>query len=73
MKGIEVINIKELNITEALFDETIFILRDHRQAQNGYPNGELRCSCRPIATMTAKALRDLIDNLDECVAIKIKE
>ena len=73
MRGIEIIDAKTLNLKEALSDETIFILKDHRQAQNGHPNGELRCSCRPVCTMTAKALRDFFDNIDDCVAIRILE
>ena len=73
MRGIEIIDLKSLNFKEALFDETIFILKDHRQAQNGYPKGELRCSCRPLYMMTSKTLREVLDNIDECVAIKILE
>lgn len=33
---------------------------------------ELRCSCRPVMSMTAKSLRELFDNPDEFVLIRIE-
>lgn len=74
MKGVQIVDLRTLDLKEALFDETIFVLHDHRQAQIGYEDvgGELRCSCRPIKGMTAKALREMLENIDDYKAIKLE-
>lgn len=74
MKGIKVIDLENLDLKEALFDETIFILHEHRQAQSGYEDvgGELRCTCRPLKGMSSLTLRKMLSNITEYKAIKIE-
>lgn len=74
MKDVKVIDLETLDIKKAIFDETIFILHEHRQAQNGYAEsgGELRCMCRPLKTITSKTLREMLSNIHEYKAIKIE-
>ena len=73
MKGITILDLRTMNLMEALQDETIFILKDRRQKRAHYPDEmELRCSCVQLRTMSSQDLRDMVDNIDEYQAIKLE-
>lgn len=73
MKGITILNLRTMNLMEALQDETIFILKDRRQRRAHHPDEtELRCSCVQLRTMSSQDLRDMVDNISEYQAIKLE-
>lgn len=73
MKGITILDLRTMNLMEALQDETIFILKDRRQRRAHHPDEtELRCSCVQLRTMNSQDLRDMVDNISEYQAIKLE-
>lgn len=81
MKIKEILDPETLNFKEALNDPYIFAINCHYQAKShgDYDKEtglalehELRCSCRPVMSMTAKSLREIFNNPDDFVLIRIE-
>ncbi len=73
MKAITILDLRTINLMEALQDETIFILKERRQKRVNHPDEiELRCSCVQLRTMNSQDLRNMVDNISEYQAIKLE-
>lgn len=77
MKIKEILDPETLNIREALNDPYIFALSCHYQDKSYKATGkeleqELRCSCRPVMSMTAKSLREIFSKPNDFVLIRIE-
>ena len=72
----EILKLEDLNLKDALGDESIFVLTARYQQKVHKPEEdatmELRCSCKPICYMTAKCLKELFDNPDKHVLVRIE-
>lgn len=81
MKIKEILDPETLNFREALNDPYIFALSCHHQDKSYCDHDketgkaleqELRCSCRPIVSMTAKSLREIFSKPNDFVLIRIE-
>lgn len=73
MKSITILDSKSLNFLDTLKDETIFVLRDWRQKRvNHEDETELRCECVQLRNISGQRMREIVENINECVIIKIE-